>query len=64
MNKDLPEHNGFTSDFCILNCEDGKRHIGYYHSNEHWYEISPAYNGSTLLKLKVLSWEYLNPKND
>lgn len=55
----MPDTDGIVSDQCLLSCEDGKRRVGYYHCNGHWYEMLP--HKATLLDIKVLSWEYLNP---
>jgi hypothetical protein len=46
------------SELCLFTCVDGKRHVGYYHMNGHWYEWDGS--ESTLFNKIVTKWEYLN----
>lgn len=54
---EMAETNGLTSADCLLQCSDGKRRVGHYHSNGRWYEHTS--DSSHVLAIEVLSWEYL-----
>jgi len=54
----LPKIDGLTSEICLLECEDGRRRVGYYHCNGYWYELTEFW--ITLLTVRVIKWEYLN----
>jgi hypothetical protein len=59
-----PKVGVLKSEDCLMLCSDGKRRVGHYHCNGHWYQHTDYLSRRLPDSVDVLEWEYLNQPSE